>query len=149
MQINARVPLADGFVVDTDPSLLNRSRVHEWLSTDAYWALGRSYEAVDQAIDASLNFGVYDRDGEQVGFARLVTDGVTFGWLCDVYVAREVRGRGLGVGLAQAIVEVVRPLRLKRLLLMTSDAHGVYARAGFRPPDESQKFMVLAGAGDQ
>ena len=84
---------------------LDLGRVHRWLSTDAYWALGRSRDFVEQAAAASVNFGVYGPDGAQVGYARVVTDGVAFGWLCDVYVAREVRGRGLGVALSRTVAE--------------------------------------------
>ena len=92
-------------MVDTDHGRLDLERVHRWLSTDAYWALGRSRDFVERAAAASVNFGVYGPDGAQVGYARVVTDGVAFGWLCDVYVAREVRGRGLGVALSRTVAK--------------------------------------------
>ncbi|MFJ3956285.1 GNAT family N-acetyltransferase [Arthrobacter sp. NPDC090010] len=72
-----------------------------------------------------------------------MTDGVTFGWLCDVYIAREARGRGLGRQLSQTIVDVVRPLGLKRFMLSTLDAHELYSKAGFIPLPEPEKLMVL------
>jgi hypothetical protein len=87
---------ADGLTLDTDPARVNVDRVHHWLSTDAFWAIGRSRETVARTIDNSLVFGVYAADGEQLAFARVVTDFATFGWLCDVYVAREARGQGIG-----------------------------------------------------
>lgn len=90
-----RVELHDGFVVDTDRARLDLTAVHQWLSTDAFWALDRPFDVVEQTANASVNFGVYSPAGEQVGYARVFTDGVTFGWLCDVYIARQVRGRGL------------------------------------------------------
>ncbi|MEX0427632.1 GNAT family N-acetyltransferase [Nocardioides sp. DS6] len=145
--LSVRVDLHDGFVVDTARARLDLARVHEWLSTDAFWAIGRSLEAVSRAADASVNFGVYDPEGEQVGYARVVTDGVTFGWLCDVYLARVARGRGLGTALSQVIVDAVRPLGLKRFMLSTVDAHQVYAKAGFVPFPDPQKLMVV-GAGE-
>src|SRR4051812_43362626 len=90
---------SDGAIVDTDSDLLDRDRLHHWLSTDAYWALGRTREKLDRAIAGSIVYGLYDHDGEQVGFARGVTDQATFAWLCDVYLDRSVRGRGLGTWL--------------------------------------------------
>ena len=138
-----RVALHDGFVVDTDRSRLDLSTVHEWLSTDAFWALGRSFEAVSRAADASINFGVYNTEGDQVGYARVFTDGVTFGWLCDVYIARPFRGCGLGTALSSVIVEMVRPLGLNRFMLSTVDAHELYSQVGFIPFPDPHKLMML------
>ncbi len=140
---DVQVSLHDGFVVDTDPSRLDLTKVHDWLSTDAFWAIGRTFEVVERAASASINFGVYAPDGAQVGYARVVTDGVTFGWLCDVYIAREVRGRGIGTGLSRVIVDVIRPLNLKRFLLVTRDAHEVYEKAGFALFPDPQMLMML------
>ncbi|WP_243227447.1 GNAT family N-acetyltransferase [Microbacterium sp. CIAB417] len=142
----ARVPLADGYEIDTDHDSLDLERVHEWLSTDAFWAIGRSFDVVQRAAAASVNFGVYDPTGAQVGYARLVTDGVTFGWLCDVYVAPDERGRGLGKALASAVVDATRPLGLKRLMLSTLDAHELYARVGFEPFPDPDRLMVIGAS---
>ena len=80
-----------------DISEIDRTTVHRWLSEESYWANGRSRATQDQAIDASRNFGVYETiSGQQVAYARVVTDGATFAWLCDVFVNPEVRGHGLG-----------------------------------------------------
>lgn len=141
--LSVRAGLHDGCVVDTDRSRLDLALVHEWLSTDAFWAIGRSFDVVSRAADTSVNFGVYDPEGGQVGYARVVTDGVTFGWLCDVYIAREARGRGLGTALSQVIVDAMRPLGLKRFMLSTVDAHDVYAKAGFVAFPDAQRLMVL------
>ena len=141
--VEVHVSIHDGFVVDTDPSRLDLVAVHEWLSTDTYWAAGRSFDVVSRAADASVNFGVYDSDGKQVGYARVVTDGVTLGWLCDVYIAREVRGRGLGTALSKVIVDAIRPLGLRRFMLSTVDAHEIYAGVGFVPCPDPQKLMTL------
>jgi GNAT superfamily N-acetyltransferase len=73
--------------------------------------------------------------------ARVLTDGVTFGWLCDVYVDRAVRGKGLGTALVSAVREELAPLGLRRVLLATADAHGVYAKAGFRPLEAPGNWM--------
>ena len=125
---------------------MDLDRVHQWLSTDAYWALGRDRETVETAARHSLNFGVFTSDGTQVAYARVATDHATFGWLCDVYVDPGHRGRGLGTRLAEAVVARLRPLHLKRVLLSTQDAHDVYARVGFVPAPNPEMFMILGGS---
>ncbi|MEU4895882.1 GNAT family N-acetyltransferase [Streptomyces sp. NPDC044780] len=137
--------MIDGYEVSTDPARLDPARIHHWLSTDAYWALGRSREKQDRAIAGSLNFGVYDTaSGAQVAYARVVTDHATFAWLCDVYVDRAARGKGLGTALAGAVRDHLAPHGLRRILLATHDAHGVYAKAGFEPLDDPEHWMALA-----
>lgn len=122
---------------------VDRARAHSWLKQETYWAQGRSRETQDSAIDRSRDYGVYDKDtGEQVAYARVVTDGVTFVWLCDVFVAPEVRGRGLGKMLVAAVIEDLEPLGLKRTLLSTGDAHGLYAQFGFAPLADPFKIMA-------
>ncbi|GIJ47360.1 N-acetyltransferase [Virgisporangium aliadipatigenens] len=123
----------DGYTLDTDPGRLDLDRIHHWLSTDAYWALGRSRDTVERAIAGSLNFGLYDPAGTQVGYARAVTDSATFAWLCDVYVERGSRGTGLGTWFVGAACAHLRDLGPRRILLATKDAHGVYAKHGFTP----------------
>ncbi|MEU8286900.1 GNAT family N-acetyltransferase [Micromonospora sp. NPDC048905] len=134
----------DGYLLSTDPDRLDLARVHLWLSTDAYWALGRDRETTARAFAGSLPFGVYrPEDGQQVAVARVVTDGATFAWLCDVYVDRAARGRGLGGWLAGAIRDHLDDLGVRRILLITKDAHEVYARAGFTPLDVPERWMQL------
>jgi GNAT superfamily N-acetyltransferase len=117
-----------------DTAEINRERVHGWISEQSYWAPGRSRSRQDAAIDGSRNFGVYDSaSNEQVAYARMVTDGVTFAWLCDVFVDPGVRGRGVGAMLIAGIVDECRPLGLRRIALSTDDAHGLYAKFGFTP----------------
>lgn len=135
------------YVIDTDLARMDLDRVHHWLSTDAYWALGRSRATVETAAQHSLNFGAFTPDGTQVAYARVVTDHATFGWLCDVYVDPDHRGHGLGGRLSEAVVETLRPLRLRRVLLGTADAHEVYARVGFVPMPNPERWMIL-GASD-
>jgi len=137
-------PLAEGYEISTDPERVDAGRVHHWLSTDAYWALGRSREKQDRAIAGSLNFGVYAvESGEQVAYARVVTDLADFAWLCDVYVDRSVRGEGIGTALVGAVCEHLRPYDLRRILLATQDAHGVYRKLGFAPLAEPDRWMAL------
>jgi GNAT superfamily N-acetyltransferase len=129
--------------VTTDPSRLDVERIHRWLSEDTYWALGRPLEVVERAIEHSLNFGAYDDTGEQVAYARVVTDHATFAWLCDVYVAPAARGKGVGTTLLDAITGHLAELRLSRTMLATADAHAVYARYGFQPLSRPGMFMAI------
>ncbi|MFF7393008.1 GNAT family N-acetyltransferase [Streptomyces scabiei] len=134
----------EGYEISDDPGRIDVGRVHHWLSTDAYWALGRTREKQESAIRGSLNFGAYEAgSGEQVAYARVVTDGATFAWLCDVYVAPSARGNGLGTALVAAVREHLRPSGLRRLLLATHDAHGVYAKLGFEPLAKPEQYMAL------
>ncbi|WP_405496651.1 GNAT family N-acetyltransferase [Nocardia sp. NBC_00511] len=137
----------DGYEIDADSGRIDVARVHHWLSTDAYWALGRELDVVQRAVQGSLSFGVYDRDGEQVAFARVVTDLATFAWLCDVYVDRGHRGIGLGHRLVAAVRDHLAPYQLKRILLATLDAHSVYADLGFAPLAEPTRWMELGAQG--
>ncbi|MFC8349433.1 GNAT family N-acetyltransferase [Streptomyces sp. NPDC057280] len=135
--------LATGYEISTDPDRIDAQRVHRWLSEDAYWALGRSREKQDRAIAGSLNFGVYDSaSGEQVAYARVITDQATFAWLCDVYVDPSVRGKGIGTSLVEAVREHLREYGLRRILLATHDAHGVYEKAGFAPLAQPDQWMA-------
>ncbi|WP_338673330.1 GNAT family N-acetyltransferase [Streptomyces sp. SCSIO 30461] len=133
-----------GYEISTDPARLDSALIHRWLSQDAYWAIGRSREKQDTAIAGSLNFGLYDRaSGAQTGYARVVTDLATFAWLCDVYIAPEVRGKGLGSALVTAVRDHLAPCGLRRVMLATADAHEVYAKIGFEPMSKPDKWMVL------
>lgn len=132
------------FRISSDVSELDRERVHQWLSTDAYWAIGRPRDVQDAAIDGSRNYGAFDDvSGDQVAYARVVTDGVTFAWLCDVYVDPAVRGEGVGVALVAHVVTEIRALGVGRIVLVTGDAHGLYERFGFEPIATPERWMML------
>jgi GNAT superfamily N-acetyltransferase len=136
--------LPRGYEISTDPARLDRALIHRWLSQDAYWALGRPRDKQDLAIDGSINFGLYvSASGAQAGYARVVTDQATFGWLCDVYIAPAERGKGLGTGLVAAVCGHLACYGLGRILLATADAHAVYARLGFAPLARPEKWMAL------
>ena len=105
--------------------------IHKFLSEESYWAKGISYEFVDKSLDNSFCVGAF-ADGRQVGFARLITDYYTFGWLADVYVLPEHRGKGLSKKLLSFIIEQPWSKRLRRKMLNTSDGHGLYRQFGFK-----------------
>jgi GNAT superfamily N-acetyltransferase len=137
------------FSISTERRFLDLDMIERFLSEQAYWALGRSADQVRRSLDNSaMCFGVYagelaEAPGRQVGFARLISDMTTFAWLCDVFVLPEARGHGLGQWLVELVVETVRAAGVKRVLLSTRDAHGLYARNGFQPLPESGRWMTL------
>jgi GNAT superfamily N-acetyltransferase len=136
--------LPEGYEISTDLARIDVGRVHRWLATDAYWAIGRPRESHERAMAGSLNFGVYETNsGDQAAYARVVTDGATFAWLCDVYVDPSARGEGVGTALVAAVREHLRPLGVRRVLLATEDAHGVYEKLGFRALDRPERWMAL------
>lgn len=132
----------DGYEISDDPARLDVDRVHRWLSTDAYWALGRPRNVVERSVAGSVNYGLY-REGEQLGFLRLVTDRATFAWLCDVYVDPSARGHGVGTWLVGAACDEARSWGIRRIILATADAHGLYAKLGFTAMTEPERWMEL------
>ncbi|OLZ72918.1 GNAT family N-acetyltransferase [Streptomyces sp. IMTB 2501] len=135
--------LPDGYEFSADTARVDVDRVHGWLSADAYWAIGRPREKHERAMASSLNFGVYETvSGEQVAYARVVTDQALFGWLADVYVDPSVRGKGVGTAFVGRIRDHLKPYGLRRMLLATEDAHGVYEKVGFRPLDRPDQWMI-------
>ena len=134
------------YVVSDAPARIDRDLLHRWLSDESYWAAGRTRETVDRALDTgSITFGVYDPAGAMVGSARVVTDRVTFGWLCDVFVVPEHRGKGLGMALVAAAVEHPDLRDLKRFLLATADAQALYAKFGFVVLERPERWMIRRG----
>lgn len=130
----------------SDSADLDRAQVHRWISVESYWAPGRSRAKQDAAIDGSRNFGVYEvGSGAQVAYARAVTDGVTFAWLCDVFVDDRMRGRGIGALLVSGIIDYFEPLQLRRIALSTTDAHGLYSRFGFESLARPATWMERIG----
>ena len=128
------------YEISTDPARLDRALIHDFLCEHAYWSLGVPRTVVDRAIEHSLCFGIYRADG-QIGFGRVVTDQATFAYLADVFVLPEARGQGLSKWLVDAILRHPQLQGLRRWLLATRDAHGLYAQFGFVPPKVAGRFM--------
>ena len=131
----------DRLTVTTDKARLDRSVIHAFLRT-SYWAENIPLSVVDKAIDNSLCFGLLDED-RQIGFARVITDSATFAYLADVFVLPEHRGRGLGTWLVECTVSHPELQGLRRRLLGTRDAHGLYEKFGFTPLRRPQTFMEI------
>ena len=130
------------YEIDTDKRRLDLAGIHRFLSQEAYWAKSRTLEQTLTAIENSLCFGLY-HGREQVGFARVVTDRATFAYIGDVYVLDGHRGRGLSKWLMQTIVEQPDMQNLRRWLLATKDAHGLYAQYGFETLVHPERWMEL------
>ena len=136
----------DRFRFSTATADIDRDRVHRWLSEESYWAKGRSRSAQDTAIDSSRNYSLFERlDGTQVAYARVVTDGTTFAWLCDVFVDADHRGLGLGKRLVAEVLADLDP-EIRRVMLATQSAHGLYEQYGFTALADPSIWMVR-GAG--
>jgi GNAT superfamily N-acetyltransferase len=132
-----------GYEISCDPARLDLDAVHAFLSTEAYWSPGVTREVVERSVEGSIPFGVYAAgSGELVGFARVVTDRATFAWIADVYVLSAHRGHGLGKRLVAAIFEHPELQGLRRWMLATADAHGLYRQFGFDALDAPQRFMA-------
>ena len=130
------------FVVSTDRARLDLNVIHGFLTT-SYWAKGVPRETVARAIEHSLCFGVYDRSGGQVGFARVISDFATFAYVADVFVLETHRGTGLGKELMRAVVGHPGLQGLRRWSLSTLDAHGLYAQVGFTPLNFPDRYMEI------
>jgi GNAT superfamily N-acetyltransferase len=129
-------------VISTDRTRLDVDAIHGFL-TNCYWAKGIPREVVARSIEQSLCFGVYDGSGAQVGFARVISDFATIAYVGDVFVLDTHRGRGLGKWLMESITHHPALLNLRRWILTTRDAHGLYAQVGFRPVQSPERFMEL------
>ncbi len=128
-----------------DPARLDLDRVHGWLAT-TYWSPGVARDVVERALAGSWAVGAYD-GGTQVGVARLASDRATFAWLADVFVAPEARGAGVGRALVEAALAQARSWGVRRVMLATKDAHGLYEGYGFTPLEDG-RFLELRLASD-
>ena len=129
----------DQFTISTDPARLDMDAIVAMLER-AYWASGRPREKTERAFQNSLVFGVYEGD-RQIGMARVVTDFAIFAYLCDVFIHEDYRARGLGKWLMQTIMNHPDLVDVRRWLLVTSDAHGLYSQFGFSLLADPEKWM--------
>jgi GNAT superfamily N-acetyltransferase len=135
-----RLNLSD-YEISTDPSRLDLDVIHGFLS-HSYWAKNIPRELVERSIRHSLCFGIF-RERKQIGFARVVSDFATFAYLADVFVMPEHRGKGVSKQLMETILEHRDLQGLRRFVLATVDAHGLYAQFGFEPLDHPERYMSI------
>ena len=130
----------DNFTISTARSRLDLDAIHKFLSEDSYWAQNRPREKTRTAIENSLCFGVYDGE-RQIGFGRVVSDHATFAYVGDIYILEEYRGRGLSKWLMRTIVDHPDLQGLRRWVLATRDAHGLYSQFEFAPLRHPDRWM--------
>lgn len=133
----------DALRISTDVAELDVPLIHRFLSTEAYWSPGIPRETVERAIAGSLCFGGYLEEAGQVAFARVVSDGATFAYLADVFVLPAHRGRGYSRRMMDAVMAHPSLQGLRRFMLATSDAHGLYAGYGFAAPSRPDRLMEI------
>ncbi len=129
------------YEISTETSRVDVDAVHAFLTT-SYWAEGIPRATVAKAIAGSLCFSLFDR-GAQIGFARVITDRATFAYLCDVYVLDPYRGRGLGKWLIEEVTSHPEVAGVRRFVLVTRDAQGLYEPFSFKVPADSGSYMEI------
>jgi GNAT superfamily N-acetyltransferase len=128
------------YSISTDRKKINVPVVHQYLCYDSYWAIGIPIDVVIKSIDNSLCFGVYHGE-KQVGLARVISDYAVFAYLADVFILPEYRGKGLSKWLMQVIIDHPQLQGLRRFLLTTKDAHGLYEQFGFITYPQPDRLM--------
>jgi GNAT superfamily N-acetyltransferase len=126
--------------ISTNAQDLDVPLIHRFLSEESAWARGIPIETVHTSILHSLNFGGF-LGASQVAYARVVSDRATFAYLVDVFVLKEHRGKGYSRALVGAVIAHPQLQGLRRFMLATSDAHGLYAKFGFAPSSRPQTLM--------
>ena len=140
------------YTISTDLERFDVDVFHRYLTDVSYWAKGRTRETTDLAVSNSIVFGAYRNTGHNegdnfqsmIGAARVVTDGATFGWLCDVFVLDEARGHGVGKALVAAVRTHPSVQSLKHLMLVTADAQGLYQQFGFEVLGQPDRWMACS-----
>jgi N-acetylglutamate synthase-like GNAT family acetyltransferase len=140
--MNDEAFIKKGYQISTDNSLLDFDTIFNYLDQQSYWAKGIPPAKLKKAIEHSLCFGVY-KDGVQAGFARVVTDRATFGYLCDVFILPAYQGAGLSKWMMQTIMAHPDLQGLRRWSLATLDAHGLYKQFGFKEVSNPEVWMQI------
>jgi len=139
--------LKNNFIISTEKSEIDIAVVYNYLSKESYWAKNISIDIVTRAIENSFCFGVYKKETSttkvQVGFARVITDRATFGYLADVFITEQYRGIGLSKWLMQEILDHPQLQGFRSWMLGTKDAHGLYEQFGFKRLQNSERIMRL------
>lgn len=139
----------NGFYISTDKELLDKEVIHQFLDKDSYWANDIPFEFVERFIEGSFCFGIYDgepssNNSSQVGFARVISDGVTFAYLADVFILPDFRNLGLSKWLMEEIMTYEKLTTVRVFMLGTKDAHTLYNKYGFEVIDNStNRFMGI------
>ncbi len=130
------------YLFSTDKTKLQLDYIHHYLSKESYWAKNIPLEIVKRSIEGSMCFGIY-KDHQQIGFARVITDHATFGYLADVFIDKDHRGLGLSKAMMKFIMAQDVIKKLRRVMLATLDAHGLYAQFGFESQEGNKRLMGI------
>ena len=133
----------DIFSISTDKSRLDVHYIHQYLSEYSHWAKNIPLHIVKKSIEGSMCFGLYT-SSQQIGFARVITDNACFAYLADVFVDERFRGKGLAKWLMEIIIVHPDLQGLRRFLLSTRDAHGLYKQFGFLPLASPENWMLIS-----
>lgn len=136
------IELPEGYQISTDPALLNLDVIHGFISQESYWAKAIPRALIERTIQNSLCWGVY-HGTVQVGFARVISDKATFAYLADVFILPEHRGKGLSKALVATILAHPDLQGLRRWMLITTDAQGLYEQFGFKPVPHPERHMEI------
>lgn len=134
--------MKEEFYISMDKSKMNVPFIHEYLSEHSYWAKGRTIDRVKLSIEHSLCFGVFNKNNEQLGFARIATDYVTVAWLMDVFISETHQGKGLGKLLIDYIVNLPELKEVRGIGLKTLDAQELYKQFGFKNINNPEIWMM-------
>ena len=132
-----------GYIITTDKTEMQPEAVHKWLTEESYWAKHIPFDIVKTSFDNSFCIGIL-KDNEQVGYGRLITDYATFAYLADVYITEPHRGIGLSKKMMEILLEQDWVKGLRKIMLATLDAHGLYAQYGFTPMVISERYMEIS-----
>lgn len=134
--------IINNYLFSTDRSKLQLDVIHNYLSKESYWAQNMPLDLIKESIAGSICFGIYI-DNKQIAYARVITDNATFAYLADVFVLEEQRGKGLSKELMRFILDHPSLKKLRRFLLATRDAHGLYKQFGFNALAKPETMMEI------
>ncbi len=132
----------DNILYSDDKTLLQLDVIHKYLSTESYWSKDIPFDIVKRAMEGSICFAAYDK-GKQIAYARVITDGATFGYLADVFVMEPYRGKGISKQLMKFIMDYPSFKGFRRFMLATKDAHSLYEKFGFKQMATPDRFMEI------
>ncbi len=135
----------DGYRFSFNKQDIPKDTVHQYLSGESYWGRGISMEQVERSIENSICLGIYNDKGALVGFGRMITDQAVFAYLADIFILEAHRGKGLSKIMVQAFCDLAEQFQVRRTMLATLDAHGLYAQFDFKQLPNPECFMTRSG----
>ena len=135
----------EGYRFSFSKDAIPKDAVYNYLSRESYWAKGISMELVERSIENSICLGIYDNEGLLAGFGRMITDRAVFAYLADIFIQESHRGKGLSKIMVRAFCDLAEQFQVRRTMLATLDAHGLYAQFDFEQLTNPERFMTRSG----